>query len=179
MLGLGDLQVAATAAAVTLAALGLGVAWRTGLAAGLILARSSTAIVLQSLGEKGLLKTPGGEACFSVLLFQDIAVIPLLTILPLLAPAEAAPSANPRRRRPERPEAGRTKTHRPAYAFAVRRRRNSRSDPPPTHSAAQVEGSGAGVKFNSAVPPRAAALKLTRVPLAVVAPAAMAGKSLT
>ena len=52
---------------------------------GLILAMSSTAIVLQSLGEKGLLKTPGGEACFAVLLLQDIAVIPILAALPFLA----------------------------------------------------------------------------------------------
>ena len=85
VLGLGGLQVVATAAAVTLAASVLGMPWRTGLAIGLILAMSSTAIVLQSLGEKGLLKTAGGEACFSVLLFQDIAVIPILAVLPLLA----------------------------------------------------------------------------------------------
>jgi Kef-type K+ transport system membrane component KefB/voltage-gated potassium channel Kch len=46
---------------------------------------SSTAIVLQSLGERGLMKTPGGEASFAVLLFQDIAVIPILALMPLLA----------------------------------------------------------------------------------------------
>ena len=89
VLGMGGLQVAGTAGAVTLAALALGVDWRTGLAAGLILSMSSTAIVLQSLGEKGLLKTRGGEACFSVLLFQDLAVIPILAVLPLLAPGGA------------------------------------------------------------------------------------------
>ena len=44
---------------------------------------SSTAIVLQSLNERGLLKTPAGQSCFSVLLFQDIAVIPILALLPL------------------------------------------------------------------------------------------------
>jgi hypothetical protein len=42
-------------------------------------------VVLQSLAEKGLLKTPAGEASFAVLLFQDIAVIPLIATLPLLA----------------------------------------------------------------------------------------------
>ncbi len=93
VLGLGGLQVVGTAAAVMLLALALGVNWRTGLAAGLILAMSSTAIVLQSLGEKGLLKTRGGEACFSVLLFQDLSVIPILAVLPLLAPGGAHPTA--------------------------------------------------------------------------------------
>jgi Kef-type K+ transport system membrane component KefB/Trk K+ transport system NAD-binding subunit len=55
------------------------------LAIGLIVAMSSTAIVMQSLNEKGQMKTPGGQACFSVLLFQDIAVIPIVALLPLLA----------------------------------------------------------------------------------------------
>ena len=85
LLGLGGLQVLGTAAAVTGIAVALGYGARTGLAVGLILAMSSTAIVLQSLQEKGLLKTPAGEASFSVLLFQDIAVIPILALLPLLA----------------------------------------------------------------------------------------------
>ncbi len=47
---------------------------------------SSTAIVLQSLTERGLMKTPGGESAFAVLLFQDIAIIPILALIPLLAP---------------------------------------------------------------------------------------------
>jgi glutathione-regulated potassium-efflux system ancillary protein KefC len=85
ILGLGGLQVAGTAAAVMGGALLLGQSWQTGLAVGLILAGSSTAIVLQSLGEKGWLRSAGGEAAFSVLLFQDIAVIPILALLPLLA----------------------------------------------------------------------------------------------
>ncbi len=51
----------------------------------MIVAMSSTAIVLSSLSEKALLRTPGGQASFSVLLFQDIAVIPILAIFPLLA----------------------------------------------------------------------------------------------
>ncbi len=86
VLGMGGLQVVGTAGAVMLGALALGLGWRLGLAVGLILAMSSTAIVLQSLGEKNLLKTRGGEACFAVLLFQDLAVIPILTVLPLLSP---------------------------------------------------------------------------------------------
>ncbi|MEZ5649498.1 MAG: cation:proton antiporter [Burkholderiaceae bacterium] len=85
LLGLGGLQVLGTAAAVMLAAMALDQSWRIGLTAGLILALSSTAIVLQTLGEKGLLRSDGGQASFAVLLFQDIAVIPMLALIPLLA----------------------------------------------------------------------------------------------
>jgi len=58
---------------------------REGAAIGLMLALSSTAIVLQTLAEKGLMKQAAGQASFSVLLFQDIAVIPILALIPLLA----------------------------------------------------------------------------------------------
>jgi monovalent cation:proton antiporter-2 (CPA2) family protein len=85
ILGLGGLQVAGTAIVLGMAAILAGVTWKPALAIGLILAMSSTAIVLQSLGEKGALKTPGGEASFAVLLFQDVAVIPILAAMPLLA----------------------------------------------------------------------------------------------
>ncbi len=83
--GLGGLQVVGTAGAAALLGVALGVDWRVAVAGGLVLAMSSTAIVLQSLGEKGLLKTAGGQASFSVLLFQDVAVIPILAVFPLLA----------------------------------------------------------------------------------------------
>ena len=59
--------------------------WQEALCIGLIFSLSSTAIVLQTLHEKGLTNTPGGKNCFSVLLFQDIAVIPMLALIPLLA----------------------------------------------------------------------------------------------
>ena len=85
ILGMGGLQVGATAGVIAIVGLALGFAWQVTVAVGLILALSSTAIVLQSLAEKGLMKTPGGERCFSVLLFQDISVIPVLAILPMLA----------------------------------------------------------------------------------------------
>jgi Kef-type K+ transport system membrane component KefB len=62
-----------------------GLEGRTALAVGVILALSSTAIVLQTLDERGLLATHGGQSSFAVLLFQDIAVIPILALLPLLA----------------------------------------------------------------------------------------------
>jgi monovalent cation:proton antiporter-2 (CPA2) family protein len=90
ILGLGGLQVVGTAAALAFAAMAFGTGWKTGLTIGLILAMSSTAIVLQSLAERRQLKTSGGQAVFSVLLFQDIAVIPILALLPLLAMDGAA-----------------------------------------------------------------------------------------
>src|SRR5690606_8601707 len=61
-------------------------------AIGLILALSSTAIVLQTLNEKGLMKTQAGQSSFAVLLFQDIAVIPMLALMPLLATFDGASS---------------------------------------------------------------------------------------
>ena len=93
ILGLGGLQVGVTAAVVTAVGLGAGLDWRSALAVGLILSLSSTAIVLQTLQEKGLMKTGGGRSAFSVLLFQDLAVIPMLAILPLLAHAGGAQKA--------------------------------------------------------------------------------------
>ncbi|MCE9576762.1 MAG: monovalent cation:proton antiporter-2 (CPA2) family protein [Deltaproteobacteria bacterium] len=89
ILGLGGLQVVVTTAAATAGAIALGVAWQPALAVGMILAMSSTAIVLATLSEKGLLQSRGGQASFSVLLFQDIAVIPILAVFPLLGTAAA------------------------------------------------------------------------------------------
>ncbi|ODB87615.1 potassium transporter [Candidatus Thiodiazotropha endoloripes] len=85
LIGLGGLQVALTTALITAAALMMGLFWTVALTIGLIFSLSSTAIVLQTLNEKGLTKTEGGRAGFSVLLFQDIAVIPMLALIPLLA----------------------------------------------------------------------------------------------
>ncbi len=90
ILGLGGLQVAVTALVTLGLGLLFGVSWQTALVVGLILAMSSTAIVLQTLNEKGLMKTEAGQSSFSVLLFQDIAVIPILALLPLLAVKESA-----------------------------------------------------------------------------------------
>ncbi len=90
IMGLGGLQVAATTAAVGGLAMAFGFHWKAALAIGMILALSSTAIVLQTLAEKGLLGTDGGQCAFAVLLFQDIAVIPMLAVLPLLASGAAA-----------------------------------------------------------------------------------------
>jgi monovalent cation:proton antiporter-2 (CPA2) family protein len=99
--GLGGAQVVGTAAVVAAAALMLDVHWKQAVAVGLIFASSSTAIVLSTLAERGLLKTSGGQASFSVLLFQDIAVIPIFAVFPLLAllpadPATVVPSGGGR-----------------------------------------------------------------------------------
>jgi len=94
ILGLGGIQVVATAGLITAIVLLVSdLSWQMALAIGLTLALSSTAIVLQTLNEKGLLKTMGGQNAFSVLLFQDIAVIPILAFLPLLATTEAVHSS--------------------------------------------------------------------------------------
>ncbi|MEM9388030.1 MAG: cation:proton antiporter [Pseudomonadota bacterium] len=96
LLGLGGLQVLGTTAAITALTMALGQPWSIALAAGLVLSLSSTAIVLQTLNERGLMNCEGGRASFSVLLFQDIAVIPMLAFIPLLALPELslAPSAD-------------------------------------------------------------------------------------
>ncbi len=88
LLGLGGLQVGGTAALVMGVAMLFGQPWSVALTVGLVLALSSTAIVLQTLQEKGLMKSDGGQSSFSVLLFQDIAVIPMLALIPLLAMPE-------------------------------------------------------------------------------------------
>ena len=85
LLGLGAAQVVLTAALVALAAMALGQSGRVALALGMIFTLSSTAIVLQTLDEKRLMQTAGGRSAFSVLLAQDIAVIPFLVLMPLLA----------------------------------------------------------------------------------------------
>ena len=84
LLGLGGLQVSLTTGAFMAIVLMFNIEWRIALTIGLILALSSTAIVLQTLKEKGLTRSEGGRAAFSVLLFQDIAVIPMLALIPLL-----------------------------------------------------------------------------------------------
>ena len=93
--GWGSVQVLACALAITAAALALGVAWRTALVAGLGLALSSTAIALQVMDERNLMRTSTGQAGFSILLFQDVAAIPILALLPLLGVAARAEALQP------------------------------------------------------------------------------------
>ena len=85
LLGLGGLQVTLTAGLIAAGCVAMGLNWTFAVAIGLTFSLSSTAIVMQSLAEKGLDKAEGGRGSFSILLFQDIAVIPMLALLPLLA----------------------------------------------------------------------------------------------
>jgi monovalent cation:proton antiporter-2 (CPA2) family protein len=94
IIGLGGLQVALTALVVAAMAMAFGLNWKASLALGMILSLSSTAIVVQTLTEKGLMKSVSGQSSFAVLLFQDIAVIPMLAIFPLLAPANYSSSSS-------------------------------------------------------------------------------------
>ncbi|HEY5947854.1 MAG TPA: cation:proton antiporter, partial [Kofleriaceae bacterium] len=94
ILGLGGAQVVCCAAVIAGGALVLGVEWKPALAIGLTFAMSSTAIVLSTLAERGLLRTSGGQASFSVLLFQDISVIPILAVFPLLGIAAVSSSGD-------------------------------------------------------------------------------------
>ncbi len=84
--GLGLAQVLLTSLAIGLGGLVLGLSARAALVMGGALALSSTAAVLQLLSERGELATRVGRVAFAVLLFQDLAVVPLLALLPLLAP---------------------------------------------------------------------------------------------
>lgn len=90
LMGLGGLQVLVTGVVGTVIGIVLGLAWQTALAVGLILSLSSTAIVLQTLVEKNLTRSDAGQSAFAVLLFQDISVVPLFAVLPLLAVARVA-----------------------------------------------------------------------------------------
>ena len=85
IVGLGGLQVTLTALALMATGLLLGHSWQASLAVGMALALSSTALVMQMLREKNLTHSVVGETSFAILLFQDIAVIPILIIIPLLA----------------------------------------------------------------------------------------------
>jgi glutathione-regulated potassium-efflux system protein KefB len=87
--GVGGAQVALTGAALAVGALALGLSWQAALVAGLGLSLSSTALSVQLLDERNVLALPLGQTAFGILLFQDLAVIPLLAVLPLLGPSGA------------------------------------------------------------------------------------------
>jgi glutathione-regulated potassium-efflux system ancillary protein KefC len=88
--GWGGAQVVGVAATLWAAALAVGIDWKVGLIAGLGLSMSSTAIALASLQERNLMPTPAGQAGFAILLFQDMAAIPMIAIVPLLGVADHA-----------------------------------------------------------------------------------------
>ncbi len=95
LIGMGGAQVVVTSAAVAAVLIWLGLGWEMALTLGMLVSLSSTAIVLQTLNEKNLMRTVGGRASFSVLLTQDIAVVPILALIPLLASNRIeAPTAN-------------------------------------------------------------------------------------
>ncbi|MGA8864490.1 MAG: monovalent cation:proton antiporter-2 (CPA2) family protein [Gallionella sp.] len=83
--GLGTAQVVATILLVMLSSLFFGLDWRAGLALGGVLAMSSTAIVSKMLVERAELSAPHGQKIMGVLLFQDLAVVPLIIVIPALA----------------------------------------------------------------------------------------------
>ena len=85
ILGLGGAQVVVTTAVIASLTSLLGIGWQSSLVIGMGLALSSTAIALRVIEERGLTRTETGQSGFAVLLFQDIAVIPMLALLPVLA----------------------------------------------------------------------------------------------
>ncbi|MGB5219251.1 MAG: monovalent cation:proton antiporter-2 (CPA2) family protein [Smithella sp.] len=93
ILGIGSLQIFATAVLILTLLFFMGFTWQAALASGLAVSMSSTAIVMQTLREKGLTKTEAGKSSFAVLLFQDISVIPVLALLPLLAMSGSQPQS--------------------------------------------------------------------------------------
>jgi glutathione-regulated potassium-efflux system ancillary protein KefC len=82
--GGGSLQFFACALPLGLGAFAFGLPWQAALVAGLALSLSSTAVAMQTMAEKNLLAAPVGRTAFAILLFQDIAAIPLLAFVPLL-----------------------------------------------------------------------------------------------
>ena len=88
--GAGTLQLGAGGLVLGLALLAVGLPWQAAVIAGLALALSSTAIAMQAMTERGELDTPTGRAAFGILLFQDIAAIPLIGLVPFLGRVEQA-----------------------------------------------------------------------------------------
>jgi glutathione-regulated potassium-efflux system protein KefB len=91
--GVGLAQVALSALLLGGAAYAWGLTWKGAIIVGLALALSSTAVGLQILAERKQLGNPHGRLAFAVLLFQDLAAIPILALIPLLGAAQAAPDA--------------------------------------------------------------------------------------
>lgn len=92
--GLGTAQMLGCSALLCAAAWAAGLPWRVGLVAALGLALSSTAIALQTLQERHLLQSRSGKSAFAILLFQDVAAIPILALLPLLGSTAALPGGH-------------------------------------------------------------------------------------
>jgi len=89
--GWGSVQLFGSAALMTAVAMAFGVDWRVALAASLALADSSTATGLRAMADRNLMQTTSGRSMLSVLLLQDVAAIPILALLPLLAVSTGRP----------------------------------------------------------------------------------------
>lgn len=89
--GIGGLQVALSGVALGALGLAFGLGWKAALVVGLALALSSTAVSLQLLSERRAMNSPHGRLAFAILLFQDLAAIPLIAAIPLLGVAAAGP----------------------------------------------------------------------------------------
>src|SRR5215470_7091967 len=91
--GGGSLQMAVCGGLLAAGGLAVGLPWQAAVVAGFALALSSTAIAVQTMTERGVLNSTLGQTAFGVLLFQDIAAIPLIGIVPLLSSAPASSAA--------------------------------------------------------------------------------------
>lgn len=89
----GSLQVGMTVAVTALVLVGQGVGWGNGVYTGFLIALSSTAIVLKLLSDRGAIRTPAGQVSLGVLIFQDLAVVGMVLLIPLLAPGEGTAPA--------------------------------------------------------------------------------------
>lgn len=91
--GLGSLQVVVCGALMTLVGMGFGFSWQVSLISAMGFVLSSTAIVMQLLGERGDVAAPRGQKIVAILLFEDLLIVPLLALVAFLAPASASDSA--------------------------------------------------------------------------------------
>jgi len=91
----GSLQMGVCGVCLALGARAVGLPPAAACIAGAALALSSTAVAVQTMTERGMLASPAGRAAFGVLLFQDLAAIPLIAIVPLLATGSAVPNGSP------------------------------------------------------------------------------------
>jgi len=91
----GALQLVACTAGLLVGGLAIGLSWQAALIAALALSLSSTAIAMQTMNERNLAKVPLGQAVFGVLLFQDLAAVPIMSMVPLLAPQASSEPFDP------------------------------------------------------------------------------------
>ena len=91
--GLGSLQVVVCGALMTLVGIGFGFSWQVSLISAMGFVLTSTAIVMQLLGERGDVAAPRGQKIVAILLFEDLLIVPLLALVAVMAPASASDAA--------------------------------------------------------------------------------------